>query len=100
MKKKIEVRLIRTVSIEVDDAKFDEAFMEEFRKSFFPFKSLDDHLRHLACIVADRSYGTEPKEFIEGYGTLEEMGISGRILDEDVEVDELTDMMVEYNHDR
>lgn len=78
MKREVEVR--QTVVVGIDESKFDEAFMEEFRSTMYPFKTLDDHLKHLAQLhvrgLADN------KSFIEGYGEAAEMGISFEVIDQ------------------
>ena len=73
------------LSIEVDETKFTEEWMEEFRKHFYPFFTVQDHVEHLAqlqaCGVIELP---DSQAFIEGYGKPEEMGI--KIVTIDVEV--------------
>lgn len=47
---------------------------EEFRQSFYPFFTLEDHLGHLAQLFTRGI--VDNGEFIEGYGPAKEMGIS------------------------
>ena len=64
------------VPVTVDETKFDEAFLSEFRDQFYDFDGVDDHLRHLAQLSAREIIGYGPDEFIEGYGVAKDMGIS------------------------
>jgi hypothetical protein len=69
------------VEIEIDEAKFDKAFMAEFSESFFPFFDIEDHVKHLAQLQARELLD----DFTEGYGTIKDMGIRGETLYWDVE---------------
>lgn len=81
----VEVRQL--VEVKLDPAKFDEAFMQEFRESFYPFQDLGDHAEHLAQLQARGVYDIDgySGEFVEGYGPSKEMGISARVIETDVE---------------
>ncbi|WDA37827.1 hypothetical protein [Sphingobium sp. YC-XJ3] len=74
---KFKVIVEQEVTVELDETKFDEAFMQEFRESFFSFDSLDEHAEHIAQLVARGlvELGWERADFIEGYGHAHEMGI-------------------------
>ena len=74
MTKKIKVHVNVMVEVELDEAKFDDAFMQEFRENFYPFESLEDHAKHIAQMEAREIL----KPFTEGYGLLDKMGISAR----------------------
>jgi len=76
------------IKVKIDENKFDEDFMEEFRESFFDFTSLDDHIKHLAQLYARGI--ADSGSFIEGYGPAEDMGISFSPEDqeEEIEVDD------------
>lgn len=78
--KTFTMEVTQTVVVSLDEAKFDDDFMQEFRESFYPFWSLEDHAAHIAQLVArglaDRD---RPSEFVEGYGPLSELGISATI---------------------
>ena len=63
-----------SVTVTVDESKFDEAFMSEFRECFYNFHTLTEHMEHLAQLY--RRGLTDGHDFIEGYGECEEMGIS------------------------
>jgi len=76
MKKIIRVSV--DVEVTVDEAKFTEQFMEEFRQSFYPFGTIEEHIEHLAqltsmAIIPETKHWTD--SFIEGYGPAEDMGI-------------------------
>jgi hypothetical protein len=81
----VEVRQI--VTVDLDENKFDEAFMQEFRESFYNFDKLSEHAEHIAQMEArgliDATFGDG---FIEGYGPASEMGIKARVGDIETEV--------------
>ena len=66
------------VLVTVDETKFDETFMREFRESFYQFETLEEHVEHLAQLEA-RSLLSET--FVEGYGDTAEMGIIAEVDD-------------------
>jgi hypothetical protein len=70
------------VEVEIDDAMFTDAFMEEFRESFYPFHSIEDHVEHIAQLEARGMLNS----FTEGYGPISDMGISATTIDWEVEV--------------
>lgn len=76
MTQDIEVTI--PVKVTVDESKFTPEFMEEFRKSFFPFEEIEEHLQHLAYLAAT-GYIPEWPSFIEGYGPSQDMGIKVEI---------------------
>ncbi len=84
-----EVEVTQRVRVKLDPAKFTPEFMAEFRQSFFPFLTTRQHACHLAQLaargVAELSRYA-PKEFVEGYGMIGEMGISAEIIDGDEEI--------------
>lgn len=70
--KKFEVKVIveKTFTIEIDETKYDEKWMGEFREVFYPFDSLEDHAEFLAKFQFE---GAED-DFIEGYGYITRNG--------------------------
>jgi len=87
MTRKFTVTVTQTIEIELDEAKFDGAFMTEFRKYHYPFFDLKDHAEHIAQLQARGIIDVERTvDFIEGYGRSEEMGIKARVIDTDIEV--------------
>jgi hypothetical protein len=75
MKRTVEVRFV--VDVEMDDSKFTPEFMEEFRKTFFDFETLDEHACHLAQLAAREVLD---ENFTEGYGPLKGMGIKTQVM--------------------
>ncbi len=71
MKKIVEVT--QYIEVEVDEAKFDEEFLEDFRGYMYNFKDIDDHIKHLAQLYARGIANNH--SFIEGYGEAKDMGI-------------------------
>ena len=69
-----EVKVTQWIRVTVDETKFDGAFMREFRESFYPMHTLDEHIEHLAQLYA-RGIIDEFSNFIEGYGPPKDMGI-------------------------
>lgn len=74
MKREVEVCFV--VEVEIDETKFTEEWMKEFRKNFYPFYTLEDHIEHIAQLEA-REILTPV--FVEGYGPLKSMGIKAEI---------------------
>lgn len=73
---RFEVEVVQVVEVSLDETMFNEKFMEEFRKGFYSFHTLRDHVEHLAQLEARGLVGT----FLEGYGRPDEVGISFEIL--------------------
>lgn len=78
------VTVTQTVSVELDDSKFTEEFMQEFRESFYPFYELSDHAEHIGQLAAREMFSAYD-DFIEGYGPAKEMGIKAMVTDTDIE---------------
>lgn len=66
------------VKVTVDESKFTPEFMAEFREYFYPFKTVEDHIRHIAFLAATGQLGFLPC-FIEGYGESKDCGIEVEI---------------------
>ena len=75
------VRVTQWVEVDMDEAKFDDAFMEEFTDNFYPYDTIEKHACHLAQLHARGIYFNG--DFIEGYGPAADMGISFHIKDGD-----------------
>lgn len=71
MKKTVYVTM--EVEVTVDESKFDEEFMKEFREGFYPIHTIDGHLEHLAQMHVRGL--CDDDTFIEGYGPAADMGI-------------------------
>lgn len=75
MTRKFEVEVIRTVSVEIDETKFTDEFLEEF-SGYISSSSIDDiqsHIEHLAWSFA--AGRIDDDQFIEGYGPAKDFGI-------------------------
>jgi hypothetical protein len=83
------VDVTQRIEVNLDEAKFDEAFMAEFRDYFFSFDSIEEHAEHIAQLQARGIVNLEgyfaSREFIEGYGIAKGMGISARVIDTEIE---------------
>lgn len=83
---KFLVEVTQTVEVELDETKFDEAFLAEFRESFYSFDDTREHAEYIGHLVARGLHDIEySPEFIEGYGPSNEMGIKARIVDYDIQ---------------
>lgn len=74
MKTVSEIQVEMTVKVGVDEAKFTDQFMAEFRTAFHDFRTLDEHREHLAQLFARGLISNDA--FIEGYGQAADMGIT------------------------
>lgn len=75
MKKTIEVKFY--VDVEIDEEKFTPGFMENYRKDFYQFNDVSDHMRHIAQLKARELL----MPFVEGYGPITEFGIKADVVD-------------------
>lgn len=66
------------VTVTVDESKFTPEFLAEFREQFYPYETVDDHIRHIAYLEATGQLRDLPC-FIEGYGPSEDFGIQVKI---------------------
>lgn len=69
-----EITVEITVTVTIDESKFTDQFMREFRESFYPFITIQEHKEHLAQMYARGLINNH--SFIEGYGPAKDMGIS------------------------
>lgn len=77
------------VEVTVDETKFTEEFLREFRETMYQFNDLDDHIKHLAQLSARglcQLSKYDPGERVEGYGPIGDMGISAQVTEQDEEV--------------
>lgn len=81
MKRLVNVTL--TVEVEVDESKFTEEWMAEWRGSFYNFHTVQQHIEHIAQLEAR---GLLFRDFTEGYGPLADMGIMARAMAQDEEI--------------
>lgn len=85
--KTFDIEVTQIVRVTLDDSKFDEAFMSEFRGSFYPFFTVAEHAEHIGQLVA-RGICEPTKhssEFIEGYSESRDMGIIAEVIETDVD---------------
>jgi hypothetical protein len=68
------VEVTHMVAVTLDETKFDDAFMREFRDCMYPFNTIEEHMKHLA-IMYSRGHISFGHPLIEGYGYMNEMGI-------------------------
>jgi len=74
---RIKVTTVHYVNVEIDESKFTDEFMQEFRSDFYNFWTIGDHVKHIARLYANGGVSEFDKQhFIEGYGAQCEMGIS------------------------
>lgn len=64
--KQFDIDVVQTVAITLDESKFTPEFMEEFRKYFYDFNTVEEHAQHLAQLGARGLIETPCS--IEGYG--------------------------------
>jgi hypothetical protein len=78
---KRQVAVTQVVEVEVDENKFTEEWMTEWRQTFYPFRSVDRHIKHIAQLEAR---GGLSKDFTEGYGPLADMGIKAKVVSTEI----------------
>ncbi len=83
MARMAEVIVTQTVEVTVDESKFTPEFMAEFRRYFYEFDTLEEHLEHLGQLHARGM--CDEFSFIEGYGPAKDFGIKFRITDQEEE---------------
>jgi len=80
---KFEVEVTQTVEVELDETKFTDEFMEEYRECFYNHVTIEDHAKHLAQLEARGMTTGMPDEFIEGYGPVKDFGIVMEVTDQE-----------------
>ena len=71
---KAKVHYDATIEVTVNRKKFTAKFLADFRKMFYNFTCINDHLEHLAQLHARGL--ADNHSFIEGYGQAKDMGIT------------------------
>lgn len=79
------VKVISTVKVIVDETKFTPQFLKEFRECFCDLQTIDEHIQRLAKLKVG---GYCDQDFVEGYGSQEDMGISLEIEDIESEIED------------
>jgi len=75
--KSFSVTVESVVTVTLDETKFTKEFMEEFNSTIFAADDLRDHAEHLGWLFATGRI--ENGEFVEGYGSLLDMGIEAKV---------------------
>ena len=85
--KTFRISVAQTIDITLDKTKFDGDFMSDFRKSFYPFNTMEEHAEHLAQLCARGIHDLSPyvSDFVEGYGPSLGMGISANVRSTEIE---------------
>jgi hypothetical protein len=78
------VQVSMLVEVITDDSMFTPKFMDEFKESFYRFDTIEDHVKHIAQLFARNLLDSD---FVEGYGSLDEMGITARVIDQEEEIE-------------
>lgn len=86
----MRISVTQTVNVDLKPEAFTDAFMEEFRGSFFPFYDVEEHAQYIAQMIARGVYGEVQKglpktEFFEGYGPIGEFVNSATIESTEIE---------------
>ena len=76
-------QVTQTITVDLDERKFTEEFMEEFRQSFYPFYEIEEHAEHIAQLqargIVDLEGWGSDSVFVEGYGPVGEFGIKTKV---------------------
>lgn len=70
--KTFDVDVTQRLEITVDETKFTEEFFDEFTEYFFPYDTIEEHVKHIAQLYARGVYQGSRGEFVEGYGKIDE----------------------------
>jgi hypothetical protein len=77
------VLVTQFVDVTIDETKFTDDFIKEFKEVFYDFEDIDEHIKNLAQLYARGVY--DNGDFIEGYGDAKNMGI--KFEDNDIEIE-------------
>ena len=81
--KTYEVQIEQIVRVTIDETKFTPEFMKAFSDSMYDFETIEEHVKNLAEWRA-RGVIQSDRDFHEGYGHLNEFGITTFVKDTDV----------------
>lgn len=81
----------QTIKVVPRKEKFDEAFMKEFRETFYDFFTIEDHCQHVGWMLATRRIkqffeGYQDTQFVEGYGPIGDYFVFAGVVSEDFEI--------------
>lgn len=79
------ITVTQEITVTVDESRFTPEFMENYSKHFHECETVEDHMKYIAESYA-RGIVTFNGDFLEGYGKMDDFGISCKR--ESVEVDE------------
>lgn len=79
-----DVDITQTIRVTIDETKFNESFMKEFREVYYNFMTISDHIKHLAQLYSRGVVSND--DFIEGYGLTDDMGIKFETIDQEQEI--------------
>lgn len=74
--KTYQVSVIQTVLVTIDETKFTEEWMKEFRSCMYPFNTIEDHVKHIAR--------NHEHDYVEGYD-YEDLSIKRELVSESEE---------------
>ena len=80
------VTVTQEIEVKVDESKFTPEFLEAFKRHFFPLNDIDDHIKFIAESHARGIVGNFKSDFLEGYGRLDDFGISVKRTSQDSEI--------------
>jgi hypothetical protein len=69
------VLVTQVIEVTIDESKFNETFMKEFRENFYNYTTINHHIEHLGQLYARGMVGDSSDSFIEGYGRAKDMSI-------------------------
>ena len=80
--KRFHATVTQEIIIDIDESKFDDQFLKEFKECMYNFNTVEEHVEHIAQYFA-RFHDEDP----EGYLNLEEemFKCSGEVLGVDIE---------------
>jgi hypothetical protein len=84
VKRVVEVTISSRVEVELDESFFTEKWMAGWRVTFYPFRTVEEHVEHITRLAARDMLNPN---FTEGYGLLSSMGIKASVLLRDIETE-------------
>lgn len=79
------VTVTQQIGVTIDETKINKFFIEEFKRDFYNFNTVDDHIEHLVQLYARGLIDNH--SFIEGYGEAKDMGIRFEAINQDEEIE-------------
>lgn len=69
------ITVTQEIAVTVDESRFTPEFMENYSKHFHECETVEDHMKYIAESYA-RGIVTFNGDFLEGYGKMDDFGIS------------------------